>query len=71
MSKLDLETRNKYNEAQDFKELPSWNKCQLILSLRCRILENKVRTTEIVPKQTPTHNKGNGTFKRSTPLLQL
>ena len=66
VSKLDTEAINKYNEAQDLKEFPSWEKCYSILSRRCQFLETKIRANETPAKQLPTNYRANQVTKRAT-----
>lgn len=66
VSKLDADSRNRYNESQEFKEIPTWEKCYSILSRRCQFLENKIKTTENAPKivqhQSKSHHMKKSTF---------
>lgn len=65
VSKLDSESQNKYNESQDFKEVPTWKKCYSTLNRRCQFLENKIKPADIVVKTPQPQRKGN-TSNRST-----
>ncbi|XP_073814756.1 uncharacterized protein isoform X2 [Musca autumnalis] len=64
LSKVDNETKENYDEKQDFKSLPSWDLCYEILSRRCQFLESHRKRTELVEKVIP--NKHNSPrFNRS------
>ncbi|XP_073820368.1 uncharacterized protein [Musca autumnalis] len=48
LSKVDNETKDNYDEKQDFKSLPSWDLCYELLSRRCQFLESHRKRTELV-----------------------
>lgn len=43
LSKLDTDTKQNYDEKQEFKSLPSWDTCYDVLSHRCRFSESHGR----------------------------
>ena len=61
VSKIDSDSRNRYNESQDFKEFPTW--CCSILSRRCQFLENKTQSHDYVQKATTQHTKSHNSKK--------
>ncbi|XP_073814252.1 uncharacterized protein [Musca autumnalis] len=64
LSKVDIETKDNYDEKQDFKSLPSWDLCYELLSRRCQFLESHRKRTEFPEKVIP--NKHNSPrFNRS------
>ncbi|XP_073835665.1 uncharacterized protein isoform X2 [Musca autumnalis] len=57
LSKVDIETKDNYDEKQDFKSLPSWDLCYELLSRRCQFLESHRKRTEFPEKVIPNkHN---------------
>ncbi|XP_073839184.1 uncharacterized protein isoform X2 [Musca autumnalis] len=57
LSKVDNETKDNYDEKQDFKSLPSWDLCYELLSRRCQFLESHRKRTEFPEKVIPNkHN---------------
>ncbi|XP_073820296.1 uncharacterized protein [Musca autumnalis] len=53
LSKLDSDTKENYDEKQDFKSLPSWDLCYELLSRRCQFLESHRKRTEVTEKVVP------------------
>ena len=64
VSKIDSDSTNPYNELQDFKEFPTWDKCYSILSRRCQFLENKIQSHNYVQKVIIQHTKSHNPKKR-------
>ncbi|XP_073820359.1 uncharacterized protein [Musca autumnalis] len=71
LSKVDIETKDNYDEKQDFKSLPSWDLCYELLSRRCQFLESHRKRTEFPEKviqnkhNSPRFNRSAHTFVNS------
>ncbi|XP_073814287.1 uncharacterized protein isoform X2 [Musca autumnalis] len=71
LTKVDNETKDNYDEKQDFKSLPSWDLCYELLSRRCQFLESHRKRTEIVENvisnkpKSPKFNRSAHTFVNS------
>ncbi|XP_073845474.1 uncharacterized protein [Musca autumnalis] len=65
LSKLDSDTKENYDEKQDFKSLPSWDLCYELLSRRCQFLESHRKRTEVTEKVVVNKPKPNTRFNRS------
>ncbi|XP_073835822.1 uncharacterized protein [Musca autumnalis] len=65
LSKLDSDTKENYDEKQDFKSLPSWDLCYELLSRRCQFLESHIKRTEVTEKVVVNKPKSNTRFNRS------
>ncbi|XP_073827789.1 uncharacterized protein [Musca autumnalis] len=65
LSKVDIETKDNYDEKQDFKSLPSWNLCYELLSHRCQFLESNRKRTDVTEKVVVNNPKPNSRFNRS------
>ncbi|XP_073828191.1 uncharacterized protein [Musca autumnalis] len=64
LSKVDNETKENYDEKQDFKSLPSWDFCYELLSRRCQFLESHRKRTEL-PENITSHKPKSPRFNRS------
>ncbi|XP_073831766.1 uncharacterized protein [Musca autumnalis] len=65
LSKVDNETKDNYDEKQDFKSLPSWDLCYELLSRRCQFLESHKKRIEFPEKVVANKPKPNNKFNRS------
>ncbi|XP_075157710.1 uncharacterized protein LOC142230976 [Haematobia irritans] len=72
LNKVDADTKQNYDEKQEYKSLPSWDCCYDVLSLRCQFLESHGKRTEfgekaklVKPKQN--FNRTAHTFVNSNP----
>ncbi|XP_061387580.1 uncharacterized protein LOC133322632 [Musca vetustissima] len=75
LSKVDGDTKENYDEKQDFKSLPSWDLCYELLSRRCQFLESHRKRTEVSdrivaqkPKPNPKFNRSAHTFVNSNSI---
>ncbi|XP_073843780.1 uncharacterized protein [Musca autumnalis] len=64
LSKVDSDTKEKYDEKQEFKSLPSWEWCYELLSRRCQFLESHRKRTEL-PENITSHKHNSPRFNRS------
>ncbi|XP_073847639.1 uncharacterized protein [Musca autumnalis] len=65
LTKVDNETKDNYDEKQDFKSLPSWDLCYELLSRRCQFLESHKKRIEFPEKVVANKPKPNNKFNRS------
>ncbi|XP_073821302.1 uncharacterized protein [Musca autumnalis] len=65
LSKVDNETKDNYDEKQDFKSLPSWDLCYELLSRRCQFLGSHKKRIEFPEKVVANKPKPNNKFNRS------
>lgn len=63
LSKVDADTKENYDEKQEYKLLPSWDNCYDVLSHRCQFLESHGRKAEVAEKAKGSKPKSN--FNRS------
>ncbi|XP_055904404.1 uncharacterized protein LOC129940170 [Eupeodes corollae] len=71
MSKVDSETRNKWDEELDYNKLPSWDQCTKMLNKRCQFLEAKEGRqiqSETNQKGQSKHRQQNGNQHKQTSL---
>ncbi|XP_067641701.1 uncharacterized protein [Eurosta solidaginis] len=69
LTRLDADSKKAYDERQEFKELPSFEKCYTNLSHRCQLLESWNKRSPDVANHIPNSKDACGIFQPVRALL--